>query len=287
MSVSRRKITRYVLKVIEQGTENQLESDLLKKCFSDIVTRTEIERKIDDTSTNRIHYLDELNLRSNYGTGYFISAKHHHRPPLINAETLIKRDNPKELTEGEEEKTHFAIGFKAKEAYLLLETKHGGVSIGKLVNYINKHLKQLRGNAQRIMYELIVEGDFLSKVRDMSRVISAEIYTNSNLLTDTFLKDVTMSQEVRHEVELIFKAKKGRSIKATMIRSLYNLFASAEERKISRMKIAGKSSDDDFLLLDTDRLAESEYIEVELDDNGQVITSSIIPKLQTMIASML
>jgi len=217
-----------------------------------------------------------------------VSAKHHHRPPLIHAVTLDKRDNPKELTEGEMEKTHFAVGFNADQAFLLLEKKQGGVSAARIENYLNNHLRHLRGRGQRIECKLIVSGNFLAKLREMPKIMISEIFTSADLLTDTFLTDVPMATEVREEVELIFKAKKGRSIPKQLLSRLYRAFASDQaNRKISRMRVLGKSEENDLLLLDTDSLTESEYIEVELDENGQVVTESISPKLRSMVRTMI
>ncbi len=286
MSASRRKITRYSLRVMEYGTENQLPINIFRECITAIMALPRTNRKIDDSRTNRIHLLSRLRMQSDVGVGYFISAKHHHRPPLIHSETLNTRDNPKEITEGEEEKTHFALGFRNDEAYLLLETKHGGISMNKFVYYLSRHLRTTRDDRATIICDIIVAGDFIAKLRTLSRVSAAEIFTDSSLLTDTFMRDVPVTASVRDEVELIIKAKKRASLPARMFSTFYRQFMK-EERKISRMKILGRSQADDFVLLDTDRLAESEYIDVELDDNGQVISSSIMPKLRQMVQNML
>ncbi|MDA8091545.1 MAG: hypothetical protein M0Z61_15155 [Nitrospiraceae bacterium] len=287
MSAKRRKIDRYILKVLGNKKQDRLPAGIIKETLEYIMSKSELDRKIEDTSTNRIHYLHQINFVSNYGIGFFVSAKHHHRPPLINAETLAERDNPKEITEGEQEKTHFALGLGDLEAYLLLEKKQGGMTAGRFVNYLNNNMRQLKGTGQQIEYDIIVSQNFLSKLREMPRIFAAEIYTTSDLLTDTFLSDAVISSETREEIELTIKAKKGKSIKKKALEGLYKAFAAQQTKTIRRMRVLGKSDENDFLLLDTDRLVEAEYIEVELDANGQVTTSSITPKIRNMIRAML
>jgi len=289
MSVPKRKIQRYALKVIESKSDKLLSPDLIKECFQHIRGKKKTEAIIEDNTTNRIHYLGELTTRANYGTGYFVSAKHHHRPPLIHTSDLSQRENPKQPEEGEMEKTHFAVGFGSDDCYLLLENKQGGVSIGKFVHYLNNHLRDIKGRGQRIDYDLFVTGDFLNNLKGMPRILCAQIYTGTNLLSDTFLNDATMSKEIKDDIELVMRAKRGQSLKTQMLEWFYKKFthqsASASSR-ISRMRIIGKSEDNNPMLLDTQHLAESEYIEVDIDANGQVVTESIFPKLRQMIRNM-
>lgn len=222
-------------------------------------------------------------LMSNYGVGYFKSAKYHHRPPLISRLTLDERDNPKELEEGEAEKTHFAIAYSNKDALLLLESKAGGVSIGTLIQYLNKHLRNLISEGDDlIVYDLYVTGKFLDKLKEMSRATVAEMFTTDEVISDTFKKVIPMTSQTKEEVVVIIKAKRGLSIKDP-IKSAYRFFSNKGGQRITRIKVYGKSEDNDGLLLDTNKLAESEYVEVDLDENGQVQTPSMIEKLKVIL----
>jgi len=286
MSISKRKVTRYAVRVIGKTDEEERPSALIKEVLKAVMRGPKEERRIDDTAHNRFHLLDAYNERSSNGVGYFKSAKYHHRPPLISRLTLDERDNPKELEEGEAEKTHFAIGYGNKEALLLLESKAGGVSIGTFIQYLNKHLSRLISDGDNfIVYDLYVTGKFLDKLKEMSRATLAEMYTTSEVISDTFKKVIPMTSQTKEEVVLTIKAKRGLSIK-DVIKSTYRYFSSKDDQRITRIKVYGKSEDNDGILLDTNKLAESEYVEVDLDENGQVLTPSITDKLKAIIKSM-
>lgn len=75
--------------------------------------------------------------------GYFKSARNEFRPNLINKVTGNERKNPKEITEGDIEKTHFVIKVSKsdKEVYLLLEKNYYGITSNNFINYISGFTK--------------------------------------------------------------------------------------------------------------------------------------------------
>ncbi len=294
MSVRKRKILKYILSICCLKDNTTLPANNLKDCFEHIIDLKPPDRKIEDDSTNRIHYLHTLKfMQLNYlnywfGLGYFASAKHHHRPPLLDAVSLKTRNNPKKPEEGELEKTHFALGFKEDETFLLIEKKHGGMTPSRLFNHLENHIRKLFGKDKRLKSELIVNENFLDRINAMSRITIAEVYIDKDVLTETFSEVLKPHTTIRNTIKLTINATRSESIPKRIISNFYEKFSfNAADRKIKRLRVHCMNSDNVPILIDTEKAGDSDIIEVELDENYQVRTESILPQLRQKIKSML
>lgn len=281
MSSARRKIGMYSLRVTEAKTKGLLPGSFIHDCLKRIIKLPKDERKVEDTTKTKFHFLDYYSYQGAVAVGYFKSAKYNHRPPLINRVSLLERDNPKVLDEGDSEKTHFSIGIEGTEALLMLESKGGGVSVGPLVRYLNIWARK----GTYAQYLLFSSGNFLEKLQEMARATAAEIYTSNKIVSQTFGRGVEMA-EIKDDIILTMKAKTRRSIKEP-VKFFYRQLSGSAENAVSRIRIVGKTPENELVLLDTDRLTESEYIDVQLDDNKQVVTDSILPRMRAMVRRLL
>lgn len=75
-------------------------------------------------------------------TGLFKSAAYKYRPPYWDTETDEERESPKKQTEGEKEKTHFAIKITNDEVFLLVEVNGNGVSVNNIISYLNQFTRE-------------------------------------------------------------------------------------------------------------------------------------------------
>lgn len=286
MSASTRKVIHYSIKIEDFKTGKELNAAIIDTCFKSISKLSKQERVYDAISVDRFHLLFSYVSDGKYAGGFFKSAKYNHRPDLIDKQNLQERQNPKKLTEGEGEKTHFAIGFNGNEALLLLESKRDGVLIGTFQLYLERFLERIDAN-YRINIGLSVRGDFKTKLKELEQVSAVEIFTPYTLVTDTFGEDLPISKDdIRDDAILTFKAKKRQSIKS-LTNKIYEIFSHKQKDKISRIKVYGKTAIQSGVLLDTDKLKDHDNIKVELDDNKQVITDSILPVMRNMIREIL
>lgn len=286
MSISTRKITHYSIKVEDFKTGKLVHADIIDKCFKSIVKLDKQKRVYDDTSKNRFHFLFSYTNDGKYGAGYFKSAKYNHRPDLIDKQNLAERQNPKKATEGEGEKTHFAIGIDGNEVLLLLESKRDGALINTFKLYLEAFLRVANKNL-KVNIGLSVKGDFKAKLQELERVSAVEIFTPYTLVSDTFGNNVPISKgDIKDEAIVTFKAKKSHSIKG-MINNLYGIFSNKEKDKISRIRVYGKTSSQSNILLDTNQLKDHDIIRVKLDENDQVMTNSILPAIKELIKEIL
>lgn len=286
MSISARKITHYSIKLENYKTGSVVQADKLQECFRTIIKLDKQKRVHDNPLLNRFHLLFSYKEKDEYSWGYFKSAKYNHRPDLIDKENFSERSNPKKMTEGEGEKTHFAMGINNNEILLLLETKRDGVQINTFQTYLEPYLKKI--NQHYILnIGLSVKGDFNSKLKELERVTLVEIYTPYTQVSDTFGSNIPLDKgDVQEEAVVTFKAQRAKSLKSTA-KAVYNIFSNTKRDEVSRVRVYGKTSSQSTILLDTNRLKDHDTIKVELDDNGQVTTESILPAMKKLVEDIL
>jgi len=285
MSKSTRKITHYSVKVEDSKTGEEVGTEIIDNCFQLIVKFDKLDRVYDYTDISRFHFLFFYKGGGKYCRGYFKSAKYDHRPALIDKQNMTERQNPKKTTEGEGEKTHFTIGIDGNEALLLLENKRDGVQINTFKSYLEYFLRGANNNL-RVNVGLSVKGDFKAKLQELESVSSVEIFTPYTQVTDTFGNLPISKGDIKDEAIVTFKAKRSHSIKG-MISELYNIFTNRQKDKIGRIRVHGKTVSQAGILLDTNKLKDHDFVKVELDENKQVVTNSILPTLEELIKELL
>ncbi len=286
MSISKRKIGFYSLKIEKISDEATEESPtILRDLISKILKVDEIDRIYDIKRSNKFHLLKSS---AKNGTAYnlvFESAKYYHRPPLVDKDTALSRDNPKELTEGELENTHIALKYNKDEIILLLEERTVGISIGVLVTYFNLFFNRLmkdEDKSYRMDYSIIPKGDFLKELEKLERVRFGNIYVDKQIIGSEFLNFSNRIETLQDEIVLTIKAKKKHSMKDT-IRTIANKFF-AQDSRISKIRVYGFSKEGNQVLLDTDIVKMIEYVEVDLDSaTGIVDSKEIFHKLNGII----
>lgn len=286
MSASTRKIIHYSIKIEDFKTGKEMNTAIIDTCFKLITKLNKQERVYDAISVDRFHLLFSYANDGKCAGGFFKSAKYNHRPDLIDKQNMQERQNPKRLTEGEGEKTHFAIGFDNNEALLLLESKRDGVLIGTFQLYLEKFLRSIDDN-YRVIVGLSVKGDFKTKLKELEQVSAVEIFTPYTQVTDTFGENLPISKgDIKDDAIITFRAKKRQSIKV-MTNKIYEIFSHKQKDKISRIRVYGKTASQSGILLDTDKLKDHDNVKVELDENKQVITDSILPVMRKLIKEIL
>ena len=120
--MANRKIGFYFLSLRQRDFEFPIKDNLIQ-LLNYLQERTRLERK-QDIGGDKIVFLDSCTPEGddNLLKLLFKSAKHSYRAPLINKNTVEERENPKEIDEGEQMKTHALVKFKDGDAILFLET---------------------------------------------------------------------------------------------------------------------------------------------------------------------
>ena len=280
MSINKRKIGFYALRFVDKkDSEKIYESSVIKPVLSFIELMDPIQRIYDIPPANKFHLLHALSEKDGIQRLIFKSAKYFHRPPLINRENAKERENPKLLDEGESELTHVAFKYHDREVIVLIEERRAGMTINILKKYLynfSKPFYKARGNTPNFFIEhtVIPKGDFLTELSKLDRIYLGNIYTNRNLLGSEHLGFSDYVQEVKEDIIITIKAKRGRSLYQN-IKELYHKLMSSEIN-INKMRVYGYTDEGNSILLDTDLVKRIEYVKVEVDEETGVVNSEEI-----------
>lgn len=246
-------------------------------------------KKFFDLKDNKFCFLESVNI-INEGSktifkGFIKSARNEFRPNLLNKKTGEERLNPKLLTEGDIEKTHFVIKIdKAREeVYLLLEHNYYGVSINNIVDYFTYFLRQYLKTIKRprnftIVHAVIPGNNFLDELLRLGRAKIAEVYFDKQLMGSKALNFSNRTLPLKQDIKLVATADLGESIKELAV-DIFNVF-NVKGSNITKIRIFGNDSDNNEVVLDTSFMSRIEYVKVDLNpETGEVITSQMISGL--------
>jgi hypothetical protein len=217
--------------------------------------------------------------------GFFKSARNEFRPNLINKKTGEERPNPKQLTEGDIEKTHFVfkIAKKREEVYLLLEYNFHGITCSNIIDYFSHFYKSMLKATGNILFFTIVPAiipgnDFIDGLNLLKRAKIAEVHFDKQLLGSNALNFSNRTVSIKQDLKLIAKAEAGESIKEVAV-DLFNKF-NQQGSGVTRVRIFGSDDTNSEVILDTLKIIKNEHIKVDLNpDTGEVMTPQIISAL--------
>lgn len=214
------------------------------------------------------------------------SARNEFRPNLINKKTGKERKNPKELSEGDIELTHFLIKISKfdKEVYLLLERNHNGVSHLNFTNYINefttKYLKQTGPVKDFSIIRMDVPtNNFLTELERLNRTVQAEVYFDKQLLGSDALNFSERTLSIRKNIMLTVKANPRDSITEFGV-DLWNK-VNRQDSLVSRIRIKGTNDESNNIILDSDMMSRKEYVTVDLNqETGEVNSIQLLSEMR-------
>lgn len=224
-------------------------------------------------------------------SGYFKSARHTFRPNLMDRLTGDERISPKKLSEGDIEKTHFAIKITKEEVFLIVETNGNGLSANQMVEYLDRFTKRfLNANGTRKGFSLVNlkmgRDNFLDEIKSMKRVKLAKIYFDKKLLGNNCLNFSNRTTNLQRDIELTVKANKLENISETAI-DLYNTFTDINNKSVSKVRIEGKDKNGTEVALDTSFMEKSDSVDVAINSTtGEVETVEILTALKAFVKDL-
>lgn len=219
--------------------------------------------------------------------GYFKSARSEFRPNLINKVTGNERKNPKEIMEGDIEKTHFVVKVSKidNEVYLLIEKNYYGITSNNFINYISEFTKSYmnkNGISKRfsIIKEDIPVNNFLTELERLQRTVLAEVYVDKKLLGSDALEFSNRIISLKKDIMITARAMPKETITEFGI-DLFNKMNGTSKSAISRIRVRGVDENSNSVLLDTLNLSKKDNIEIELNtETGEVMTSQLLNRLK-------
>ena len=217
--------------------------------------------------------------------GFFKSARNEFRPNLINKKTGEERPNPKQLAEGDIEKTHyvFKIAKKRDEVYLLLEFNFHGVTCSNIIEYFTSfyrtYLRSIN-NSQSFTIKLafLPGNDFFDGLQQLTRTKIAEVHFDKQLLGSKALNFSNRTVSLKKDLTLVAKAETGESIKEVAV-DFFNAFKQ-KDSSISKIRIFGNDENNNEVILDTSKIIKIDFVKVDLNlETGEVMTPQMISGL--------
>lgn len=282
-----RKIAYLTLFKRQWETKNVLYFSEIDDLIKFIGKKKKLERQV-DLVDSKFCYLDNYSKEKNDPviSGFFTSAKHKFRPNLIDQKTGEERLSPKKITEGEKEKTHFAIKICQDEIFILLEQNGNGISIIQIINYFNKFLKEYLKSINKardfsIDHSRVGRENFLEILSNLKRVRIAKIFLDKSLLGSKFLNFSNRTVEMQDDLVLTATAESNASIKNAAI-DIFN--ASSKENSIKRVRIEGTDNKGTEVNFDTTFIEKIDSLSINLNPTtGEIETTEILTGLKGLI----
>jgi hypothetical protein len=288
-----RKVGFYSIRLLNNIDDGEVvDVTKLKEILKYILEHKREDRKR-AISDNRFYFLDEVvdcNSDSDIQVLVFKYAEHGRRPPLINKDTLEERDNPREMEEGELERTHVGFRYTENEIIVILEEVRTGVTIGRLVYYLEYFLGELYNQLgavrnYSIKHSIVAKDDFSQELKKLSRVHVGYISMSKSLLGSEFLDLSDRTEQVRSEIVIEVKAERKKTIKGVFL-DVYNKFLSTGE-SVSKIRVYGIDDDQNSVILDTDLIKQVQHLEFEKDIyTGEINSQELIDRLTQILLSL-
>lgn len=293
--MAKRKIGFYYLflRTKENGVEVEHPvKDALLDLLAYLQAKPPIERKVDmpndkfvfmDSSSTSLESDDTLLLSI-----LFKSAKHSYRAPLLNRDTVVARENPKTMSEGEQMKTHCLIKFKEGDAIFFLESGQGMLTCNNITDYLNNSLLTYNSEADddnkitgNFCCDMIPRDDFREVLDSMNRVTMAEIYVDKEILGGDYLQFSNPSEEMKETVVMSVRAERKKSIKQSVY-ELVDIWA-GNDSKIKRIRVKGKLANDNESVIDTSFIIKREFVDAQQDeDTGEYNSVNMFLQLKLL-----
>ncbi len=250
------------------------EDDIIE-VLNDLLSKDLVNRRYEIKKSNKIIYLlgMEYDKDTRIALLKFGSAKYNSVRDVLNTDTM--RQNPKKKKtkkDGDEEKTCMVIRFTEGEegnwAKCLVQVNSNGVSISKIMEYINNsiieyHEKKKCDNIRyHILYSNIVSNDFLNSLEKAGRIKTVKLVMDSEEVDTTEFRDFSQKKDLRKEFDIVLKpATKGASILGNTVRDFFKDYNSS--KKIKRIYVDSDTADGNPLSFDTEKMKERVIVSVQ------------------------
>ena len=186
-------------------------------------------------------------------------------------------------------KTHALVKFKDGDAILFLETGGGMLSYHGLAEYLNRMLAlyngQFTNDEGKILghfcIDMVPRDDFREVLNSMNRVSCATIFTDKRILGSEALNYSEPSEELKEEVVIELKAKRGRNI----MQHIYDCLdrANGANSEIRRIRVKGKLPNNNEGIIDTGFIIKKEYVDAQQnEDTGEYNTAYMFSQLVSL-----
>lgn len=277
MARKKRKIGFYYLTV---ANDNTTVSENFYMVANHINALERVNRNL-EIENNKFYLLDQFQIFQNLLRSKIIfkSATHSFRPNLIHRDTIGERESPKQLEEGETQKTHILTKNNNGDIVFVMEKGKNGITVNQFIKYLNHFASQIESDTPiSFGYEIMVKDNFLEEIAKLSRVTCANIFVDKQLLGSDSLNYSDRIHQVKHDVMLVVKASPRDTI-ADFARDVFAVL-SGGENSIQKIRIIGRNDENNEVVINTDFIERQEYIMPEINDiTGELSSSEVFNEM--------
>ena len=217
----------------------------------------------------------------------FKSCKYNHSPDYMSSRDGSERISDKRLDEGDKELTHMCMRIDGHEAYTIFEERRNGVTIGGVISYFNRHLKDFlhaRGITDDfyLWAGVVPPDDFITALSNATRISAADIYVDKAVLGSGYLNLMELDASSQNDLVMTLKTVPRQSLPKRAVQGLFRRI-STEGTVVNRIRLYGKDINGMNTMIDSLHQKKVDEVSVNLLQNGVVDTYSIFAKIEEIL----
>jgi len=286
MNRKKRKIGFYYLVLSNERVVGLIIKDELEKLFN-FINSLGRQSKMVQLRPDKFCLLSTVNNDGDIRELVFESAIHDYRAPLLDRRTASTRENPKTMNEGETMKTHLVLKYIDGEVLVIAEKFRGGLSMKEILGYLKKMKQQLEASsnielAYSFEIQTIAKDNIQEELNAMTRVISAELYVDKQVIGSEALNYSDRISTVKEEIVITVRSKRLEDLRNTA-QDFWNKF-SGRQTEIKKLRIEGKNRNNNPVMIDTSFMEKRETVDAFFhSETGVVDTVALLANMRVVI----
>lgn len=280
--MANRRITFHVLKFYKNRTDDIIYNDFDFESFVSWFNLQIATEKLFNISGNKFTSLDkiekvQLRIIENHPNVYFgmmSTGNYGSRRNLKDSENNSRRENPKKISEGEEQENYFILGFKNNgEVDLVFQNAGRGIKSLNLKNYFDKFILQYLNSLGQSKEFKLVEGSVISTEQTMidrlDRVTKTKVYIDKSILGEDGLNLANRTLQAKEDLIIEVRAQRGQDIR--------DLLSDLRQRivydtKIDKIWVEGKDNHGNLSQFYLKNIQKETYVTIDID----ITTASLV-----------
>lgn len=270
-----RKITFHVLKFYKNRTADFIYNDFDFESFVRWFNLLDTTEKIFNISYNKFTSLDKiekvsLRVVENHPNVYFgmmSTGNFGSRRNLKDSTNNSRRENPKRISEGEEQENYFILGFKSNgNIDLIFQNAGRGIKSLNLKNYFDKFILKYLNSLSQTKEFKIVEGAVISTEETMiarlDRVTKTKIYIDKSVLGEEGLNLATRTLQAKEDLIIDVRAQRGQDIRDLLADLRQSI---VHDTKIDKIWVEGKDNHGNLSQFYLKNIQKQTYVSIDID----------------------
>lgn len=290
MSTQKRKLSYFGIDFLS-GENHRFDPALFCDFLAYLDALSTQDKLFNDEKTKKAVAVDQMLNETKSGLHLykivFNSCKYNHSPDYMSSRDGSERISDKRLDEGDKELTHMCMRIDGHEAYTIFEERRNGVTIGGVISYFNRHLKDFlhaRGITDDfyLWAGVVPPDDFITALSNATRISAADIYVDKAVLGSGYLNLMELDASSQNDLVMTLKTVPRQSLPKRAMQGLFRRI-STEGTVVNRIRLYGKDINGMNTMIDSLHQKKVDEVSVNLLQNGVVDTYSIFAKIEEIL----